>query len=216
MGGKDDGGGQSRTAIPFTAGAIVTAQLTMAIATWAGDSLTGLGVGRKPLFMAAILSLPIRCALILWFKDAGKTYLLSTQVFDGIGGGLIGLIHPYLVADITFGTGRFNVVSECMGGKASFFLSARFSVEDSYTYIFFLTLLVGLTASCFGLGATLSNFLGQMVVEHFGHVASLMGSLILSIVPILLFSTMPETYGRRGDRLEKKATEGYETFSLKV
>lgn len=62
---------------------------------------------------------------------------------------------------------------------------------------------VGLTASSFGLGATLSNFLGQMVVEHFGHVASLSGSLILSIVPILLFSFMPETYGHRGDRVAK-------------
>lgn len=136
MGGQDDGGGQSRTAIPFTAGAIVTAQLTMAIATWAGDSLTRLGVGRKPLFMAAILSLPIRCALILWFKDAGKTYLLSTQVFDGIGGGLFGLIHPYLVADITFGTGRFNVVSECMGGEASFFSYPLLSLSKTLTHIY--------------------------------------------------------------------------------
>lgn len=113
MGGHDEDGNQNRTAIPFTAGAIVTAQLTMAVATKAGDSLTGMGVGRKPLFMAAILSLPIRCALIIWLKDAGKTYLVSTQVLDGIGGGLFGLIHPYLVADITFGTGRFNVVSKC-------------------------------------------------------------------------------------------------------
>jgi hypothetical protein len=57
-----------------------------------------------------------------------------------------------------------------------------------------------------------------MVVEHFGHLASLMGSLVLSVVPILLFSTMPETYGRRGERVQKKekptATQGYETFSV--
>jgi hypothetical protein len=56
---------------------------------------------------------------------------------------------------------------------------------------------VGLTASFFGLGAALSNLLGQIVVERFGHVTSLYGSLILSIVPILLFSTMPETLGQR-------------------
>ena len=74
---------------------------------------------------------------------------------------------------------------------------------------------VGLTASCFGLGATLSNFLGQMVVEHFGHVASLTGSLVLSVVPILLFSAMPETLGQRGS--SRAAVENpkakYETFS---
>lgn len=65
---------------------------------------------------------------------------------------------------------------------------------------------VGLTASFFGLGATLSNFLGQMIVEHFGHVTSLMGSLVLSIAPILLFSFMPETHGHRGDRLQNQRT----------
>ena len=84
----------------------------MTAATYAGDKLTFMGVGRKPLFMAALLSLPIRCALIIWLKDAGSMALLSTQIFDGLGGGLFGLIHPYLVADITFGTGRFNVLSK--------------------------------------------------------------------------------------------------------
>eukprot|EP00977_Amphora_coffeiformis_P025695 scaffold21458_cov167-Amphora_coffeaeformis.AAC.7 len=176
MGGDDDNGAPKRSAIPLIAGAIVTAQITMAVATWAGDRLTGIGIGRKPLFMAGLLSLPIRCALIIWLRNAGEAFLLSTQVLDGIGGGLLGLIHPYLVADITFGTGRFNVV-------------------------------MGLTASSFGLGATLSNFLGQMVVEKFGHVASLTGSLILSVVPLLLFSFMPETQGHRGDRVAKDRYE---------
>ena len=78
------------------------------------------------------------------------------------------MIHPFLVADLTFGTGRFNVV-------------------------------MGLTASCFGLGATLSNFIGQHLVENFGHVTSLMGSLLVSIVPIFVFGCyMPETLGDRG------------------
>ena len=58
---------------------------------------------------------------------------------------------------------------------------------------------VGLTASCFGLGATLSNLLGQIAVEKMGHVASLLGSLALSLIPICLFAvSMPETYGHRG------------------
>jgi hypothetical protein len=102
----------SRVAIPFTAGAIVTAQVMMAITTWIGNICTERGVGRKPLFMSALLTLPIRCGLIILFRDASHAFLLSTQLFDGIGGGLFALIHPYLVADITFGTGRFNVVSK--------------------------------------------------------------------------------------------------------
>lgn len=58
---------------------------------------------------------------------------------------------------------------------------------------------MGLTASCFGLGATLSNLLGQLVVEKLGHVASLTGSLVLSVIPVFLFALlMPETLGHRG------------------
>jgi hypothetical protein len=56
---------------------------------------------------------------------------------------------------------------------------------------------VGVTASCFGLGATLSNFFGQMVVEKFDHVTSLMVSFAISLVPILVFLFMPETLGMR-------------------
>lgn len=108
----DNDGSASRTAIPLTAIAIITAQITMAMATWAGGSLTEMGIGRKPLFIAGILSLPIRCVLIILLKDAGHAYLLATQVLDGVSGGLLGLVQPYIVADITFGTGRFNVISE--------------------------------------------------------------------------------------------------------
>lgn len=175
MGGDNgDDGAPSRAAIPLIGGAIVLAQLTMALATWIGDKLTHRGVGRKPLFLAGIVTLPIRCALIIFWKDAGEAFLLSTQILDGLGGGFFSLIHPFLVADMTFGTGRFNVV-------------------------------MGLTASCFGLGATLSNFIGQHIVENYGHVASLLGSLVLSLIPIVIFGCfMPETMGDRGKLSGKK------------
>jgi hypothetical protein len=60
------------------------------------------------------VSLPIRCALIIYFDyiGAGEGWLLSTQVLDGLGAGLGALVHAYLVADITFGSGRFNVLSK--------------------------------------------------------------------------------------------------------
>jgi predicted MFS family arabinose efflux permease len=60
---------------------------------------------------------------------------------------------------------------------------------------------VGLTASCFGLGGTMSNFLGQMVVEKMGHIASLIGSLAISVIPIAVFAIfMPETMNTRGKK----------------
>jgi Na+/melibiose symporter-like transporter len=111
----DDGDneeGTSRSAIPLIAGAILLAQGTMSIATLMGDHLTEIGVGRKILFTAGLVTLPIRCALIIYWKDAGNAFLLSTQILDGLGGGFFSLMHPYLVADITFGTGRFNLISK--------------------------------------------------------------------------------------------------------
>jgi MFS family permease len=136
--------------------------------------MTHNGVGRKPLFMAGIVTLPIRCALIIYWKDAGEAFLLSTQLLDGIGGGFFGLIHPFLVADMSFGSGRFNLI-------------------------------MGLTASTFGLGATLSNFLGQHVVERYGHVASLTASMVISFIPVIIFGCfMPETLGDRDHNRAKK------------
>mmetsp|Transcript_7864 Transcript_7864/g.8054 ORF Transcript_7864/g.8054 Transcript_7864/m.8054 type:complete len:97 (+) Transcript_7864:1487-1777(+) len=89
-------------------------------------------------------------------------------------------MHPYIVADITWGSGRFNLV-------------------------------MGLTTSCFGLGATLSNFLGQLVVEKLGHVASLSGSLVISVIPIVIFVLfMPETKDLRLAKENKLENTTYE------
>lgn len=112
MGGDNDDGSPKRSAIPLISGAIVLAQITMAIATIVGDKLTDRGYGRKAMFIVGLLSLPLRCALIIYWKDSGDMFLLLTQILDGLGGGFFGLLHPYIVADITFGTGRFNVISE--------------------------------------------------------------------------------------------------------
>jgi MFS family permease len=112
MGIDYEAGGTKRSAVPLTAGAIVIAQFTMALATMAGDRLTRRGIGRKPLFLFGLLTLPVRCALIICWRNAGDFFLLSTQILDGLGAGFGALIHTYLVADITFGSGRFNVLSE--------------------------------------------------------------------------------------------------------
>ena len=76
---------------------------------------------------------------------------------------------------------------------------------------------MGLTASCFGLGATLSNFLGQIVVEKFGHVESLAGSFLISFIPILLFCIMPETLGLRSKvQFHRKENESGNVYSAVV
>jgi hypothetical protein len=75
---------------------------------------------------------------------------------------------------------------------------------------------VGVTASAFGLGATLSNFLGQMVVEKFDHVTSLMASLVISLVPTLLFLFMPETLGMRTQGHNKQYSTNVSPMDLRT
>jgi MFS family permease len=63
--------------------------------------------GRKPLFLASLLILPIRGTLYT-FSD-NPFWLVGVQLLDGVGAGLYGAIFPIIVADLVRGTGRFNV-----------------------------------------------------------------------------------------------------------
>jgi MFS family permease len=62
--------------------------------------------GRKPLFLAGFLILPIR-GVLYTFSD-NPWWLVGVQLLDGVGAGIYGAIFPIIVADITRGTGRFN------------------------------------------------------------------------------------------------------------
>ncbi|WP_315764375.1 MFS transporter [Sphingomonas sp. Y38-1Y] len=63
--------------------------------------------GRKPLFLAAFAMLTLRGLLYPLF-DA-PAWLLGVQLLDGIGAGIFGALFPIIIADLTRGTGRFNV-----------------------------------------------------------------------------------------------------------
>jgi MFS family permease len=63
--------------------------------------------GRKPLFLAGFLVLPLRgCLYVL---SDNQFWLLAVQTLDGIGAGLFGALFPIIVADLMRGTGRYNV-----------------------------------------------------------------------------------------------------------
>jgi MFS family permease len=63
--------------------------------------------GRKRLFLSGFLILPIRGALYTLSDD--PAWLVGVQLLDGVGAGLFGALFPLIVADLTWGTGRFNV-----------------------------------------------------------------------------------------------------------
>jgi MFS family permease len=63
--------------------------------------------GRKPLFLAGFLALPVRGVLLTLSSD--PAYLIAVQVLDGVGAGIFGALFPVVVADLTRGTGRYNL-----------------------------------------------------------------------------------------------------------
>lgn len=63
--------------------------------------------GRKPLFLAGFAVLALRGALYTTSDD--PWWLLAVQTMDGVGAGLYGALFPLVVADLTRGSGHFNV-----------------------------------------------------------------------------------------------------------
>jgi len=63
--------------------------------------------GRRPIFLVAFLVLPIR-GLLFTFIDVPYG-VVAIQILDGIGAGIFGALFPIVLADLTRGTGRYNV-----------------------------------------------------------------------------------------------------------
>ncbi|WP_211173388.1 MFS transporter [Brasilonema bromeliae] len=62
---------------------------------------------RKPIFLFGFAVLPIRG--ILYTLTNNPYFLVSVQILDGVAGGIFGVLSVLMVADLTKGTGRFNV-----------------------------------------------------------------------------------------------------------
>lgn len=85
---------------------IVAAQIVMVpVALFVGAQADRLG--RKPIFAVALAVLCAR-GLLYPLSDA-PAWLISVQLLDGVGAGIFGALFPLIVADLTEGTGHFNV-----------------------------------------------------------------------------------------------------------
>ncbi len=63
--------------------------------------------GRKPIFATALAVLALRGAL--YPLSDNPYWLVGVQLLDGVGAGIFGALFPLIVADLTRGTGHFNV-----------------------------------------------------------------------------------------------------------
>ena len=108
--------------------------------------------GRKPIFLAAFGVLALRG--MLYTVSDGPFWLVGVQCLDGIGAGIYGALFPVVVADLTRGTGRFNVsqgavaTAQGVGASVSATLAGLIIVSAGYTAAF-LTLAA---VAAFGFG----------------------------------------------------------------
>ena len=106
----------------FMAACIITAQVVMVpMALLVGHKADDWG--RKPLFLVAFAVLPIRGLLYTVTQD--PFMLVSIQALDGIGAGIFGALFFVIIADLTKGSGHYNLALGASG--ASWGLGAALS-----------------------------------------------------------------------------------------
>jgi predicted MFS family arabinose efflux permease len=94
------------------AACIVVPQLVVAvISPWVGHHAQLWG--RRPFLLLAFAALPIRGVLFAVVSD--PYVLVAVQVLDGITAAGLGVMVPLMIADLTRGTGRFNLAQGIVG-----------------------------------------------------------------------------------------------------
>lgn len=164
--------GNGKTGILMSGLCVIVAQAFMVLSASLCGKYSGI-YGRKPLFLIGILSVPIRCAILVGLLTikANQYYppawldvvILSTQILDGVGAGFFGTMYVLVTSDISGGTGRFSLT-------------------------------LGLTTSAMSIGGTVSGYLGQALAQDIGYreAFGILGAM--SFLPALLyFFCMPET-----------------------
>jgi predicted MFS family arabinose efflux permease len=110
LAGQKMGIADKRNSSLYLSAAIIIAQGVMAlVASYSGNAADK---GRKKIMLIAFLLLPLR-AILFAFID--NPYILTAiQVLDGIGAGIFGVVSILMVADLSKGTGRFNLLQGCV------------------------------------------------------------------------------------------------------
>ena len=92
---------------------IMVPQVIVAImAPWAGRRANT--SGRRPLLLIGFAALPIRALIFAWTTD--PVILIFAQLLDGVrGGAVLGVLTALIVADLTAGSGRFNLAQGFVG-----------------------------------------------------------------------------------------------------
>jgi len=139
--------GKNQQSTLFVAAAIVGPQLvSSAISGWVGRQVER--VGRRPLLMLAFAPLPIRGFVLALSPDP---YVITlVQLLDGVSAATIGILVPLIIADVTRGSGHFNlaqgVVATAVGIGAAFSTTLAGYTVDALGYRAAFLMLMGVGA----------------------------------------------------------------------
>ena len=98
--------GRGRSSMLFMSACVITTQLVVTLlASWSGRK-AGLW-GRKPLLLIAFGILPLRA--VLYTLTTKTALLVAIQVMDGVAAAIFAVVSVLVIADLTRGTGRFNL-----------------------------------------------------------------------------------------------------------
>jgi predicted MFS family arabinose efflux permease len=132
---------------------IIVAQAVMVgVAASVGWALRA-GIGRKPIFLVALLMLPVRGVLFALFDN--PLAVVAIQVLDGVAAGIFGVISVVIAADLMRGTGRFNLAQGLvalavgLGGAASNLLAGYIVQWFGYRDGFFTLAAIAVAALVF-------------------------------------------------------------------
>ena len=89
----------------------VTQIVVIVFAPWCGRQAERLG--RRPLLIFGFFLLPVRG--LLFSLTTLPALLVAIQVLDGLAATIFMIVAPLVVADVTRGTGRFNVAQGAIG-----------------------------------------------------------------------------------------------------
>jgi MFS family permease len=99
--------GHDRGAAGCMSACIIAAQLVMVPVALLASRLA-VSWGRRPVFLAGFAVLPVRG--VLYTMTSSPYALVAIQLLDGIGAGIFGVVGTLVIADLTLGTGRFNLM----------------------------------------------------------------------------------------------------------
>ena len=131
--------GMSEGVAGYMSACIIAAQLVMVPVAIASSRLAE-SWGRRPTFLIGFAVLPIRG--LLYTLTADPRWLVAIQLLDGIGAGIFGVVGILVIADLTKGTGRFNLMQGTLatatglGASASNYLTglivSRFGFDAGF------------------------------------------------------------------------------------